>query len=345
MKKHSAVFSFIIIGLAVLFLADLCRVIFLPLKPEDITDKRFTLDCDIRIPPLEERMQWNTNYKLNSLGLRNEEVPRTQGAKEVRILFMGDSCAFGTQAWVGQSQTYPKICGKLLQTEFPSLKITAINGGLPGYSSFQGYRLLKILEPAYHPDIVTVCYGWNDHWEDRFSDRQKVFLNYADYYLNKSAAFYILKLVVKGSGDFIRPLRFSRLWESVKAKDVIRVSPDEYRENISNIIGLCRAKHIKVVLFTAPSNPDGAVPGEGFFETQPFRSFARHPAYNEIVRELARRHSTGLFDLDAAIEAMPYRRQFFADFAHFNGRGHELVARLFLKYAEKEKLVSLPVWQ
>ena len=39
-----------------------------------------------------------------------------------------------------------------------------INLGVPGYSSFQGRRLFEKTGCGLDPDLVTVLFGWNDHW-------------------------------------------------------------------------------------------------------------------------------------------------------------------------------------
>ena len=338
MKKLIFLFFGIVLAFLALLSIDLLLLYSGCVKNIKCPDKHYSLERDYLFSPFEERTDWATKYKLNSQGLRNEEVSRIKRPGEVRILFMGDSCTFGTGSWLEPSQTYPKVAENILKDKcFPSNVIT-INGGIPGYSSFQGYQLLRVLVKEYTPDIATIYYGWNDHWVDVLSDKNKYLLNYADYYLNRSAVFFLIQRAFLGNDDFIRPFRYSRIWKN--NKKIVRVSLEDYRKNIENMISLCRKNNVKVILFTAPSNTIDELPGQGWFSKQPFFTLGLHPKYNQIVRETALKEHVLLFDLDAEIEKHEKKDSLFNGFVHFNKEGHKLAGELFAEYAVKEGLIK-----
>jgi hypothetical protein len=49
-----------------------------------------------------------------------------------------------------------------LREAFPSLAIDCINGGVPGYTLFQGWRALETRGFALSPDAVVLTFGWNE---------------------------------------------------------------------------------------------------------------------------------------------------------------------------------------
>src|SRR5947208_2904730 len=71
------------------------------------------------------------------------------------IVFMGDSCT--------QFGTYPTMMlTRLRARQFPLA--SGIKLGVAGWSSEQGLTQLERDIIPLHPSIVTVYFGWNDHW-------------------------------------------------------------------------------------------------------------------------------------------------------------------------------------
>src|SRR4029079_15070800 len=72
------------------------------------------------------------------------------------IVFMGDSCTeFGT---------YPTRTLALLAAAHAPLA-TGVKVGVGGWSSAQGLVQLRRDVIPIHPHVITVYYGWNDHWK------------------------------------------------------------------------------------------------------------------------------------------------------------------------------------
>ena len=44
------------------------------------------------------------------------------------------------------------------------LKVEVVNGGIPGYTSYQGRLFLETVLSDVKPDMLLCMYGWNEHW-------------------------------------------------------------------------------------------------------------------------------------------------------------------------------------
>lgn len=95
-------------------------------------------------------------------GLRHmPEVPATQH----RIAFVGDSCTFGLG--VDDDETFPA----LIQQANPQWQ--CVNLAVPGYTAFQGRRVLEAFSFDGPVDVVVITFGRNDDLEwDGMSDME-----------------------------------------------------------------------------------------------------------------------------------------------------------------------------
>jgi hypothetical protein len=97
----------------------------------------------------------------NQQGVREDhEIPSAKNDDEIRILFLGDSCTFGYR--LAFEDTYVQRTEALLREKFPGISIDCINAGVPGYTLFQGWRLLETRGLRFQPDLVVLSFGWNE---------------------------------------------------------------------------------------------------------------------------------------------------------------------------------------
>lgn len=132
----------------------------LPLGPETAglfrpdRDLFWSLRPDLDLPFLGERVV------TNDLGLRSPPV-RARQPGELRILSLGESTTFGSG--VAGDETYTaRLPLELAARGFPR-PVTAINAGVPAYSSFQSLRYLEGRGLALEPDLVVVYHEVNDY--------------------------------------------------------------------------------------------------------------------------------------------------------------------------------------
>jgi hypothetical protein len=93
---------------------------------------------------------------VNGLGLRGPDLPPQKAPGERRILVVGDSMIYGQG--VADEQTVPAQLERALAGE----GVRVVNGGLRAYSTGQELALLEDLGPAIRPDLVVLCWFWND---------------------------------------------------------------------------------------------------------------------------------------------------------------------------------------
>ena len=83
----------------------------------------------------------------------------TKSSSVYRIISLGCSCT--NRGWV----TYPERFEILLnEANVSDISFEVINAGVGGYSSYQGMNYFVNELHEYVPDLITVYFGWNDHW-------------------------------------------------------------------------------------------------------------------------------------------------------------------------------------
>ena len=134
----------------------------LPLAPEAAglfrpdPDLFWSLLPEIDLPFMGQRVV------TNSLGLRSPEPgPRPRSGAEYRILSMGESSTFGSG--VAGSETYTARLADDLQAAGWAPRVTAINAGVPAYSSFQSVKYLELRGLALEPDLLLFYHEVNDY--------------------------------------------------------------------------------------------------------------------------------------------------------------------------------------
>lgn len=196
--------------------------------------------------------------KTNALGLRNG--PIKDKTSQIRIICLGASPTFG---WgVEQNEVYAKQLEQLLQKTFAGKNIEVINAGQIGYSSFQGQRYLKEKILSLSPDIITVAYVINDVDKYRFfrnhenSDNEMAPMNellVAIENLLEKSKFYTAykKILLQPQSLSLKYFGQRGMGEYVDRR---RVSAQEYRENLKEIVKTAKTNGIEVVLVKLPVN-------------------------------------------------------------------------------------------
>lgn len=105
--------------------------------------------------------EWDVNFQVNSLGMRDQEYSRAKPSGVYRILLLGDSFAEGYG--VKQAQTYQAILETKLGDRFEVL-----NAGVQSYSPHLEYLYLQEFGLDLDPDLVLLNLDLTD-----FSDEQR----------------------------------------------------------------------------------------------------------------------------------------------------------------------------
>ena len=193
-------------------------------------------------------------------GLFTNDTEQVANRKELQVVTLGDSSTFG---WgVPPQATF----SELLESRLPNASV--INLGLNGYSSYQGYRILDKYAPLIRPNVVIVAFNRNDRryvlMEDSVDSdavfsrgphpqelRQVTEKTRQKLYLFKLVRAVIAKLGVPTAAATSPP---PAVVEDVR-KLPVRVSPEHYRTNLTNIIRLAETWNATVIFLVLNDNP------------------------------------------------------------------------------------------
>jgi lysophospholipase L1-like esterase len=100
------------------------------------------------------------DMRINSLGMRGEEITRGKPTGTYRVLVLGDSQAFG---WgVAQGEAFPAVVEDLLGARLSGPRVEVLNAGVPGYNTVQEVRVFELRFDALEPDLVLINFVDND---------------------------------------------------------------------------------------------------------------------------------------------------------------------------------------
>ncbi len=281
----------------------------------------------------KNRLGESNPYRINNLGFRGPDISGEKPENVYRIICLGDSCTFG-EGLGGDTVPYPRILENILNESARGVRFEVVNAGVPGYNTIDGFYWIRDELMTLSPDLVTILFGWNDHW---LTDRPP--------YEEAAKNSRVVRL-----HDILHKLNIYRLlsrmiyrlrWKSHQERLMIEfensrfeVLPHEYQTNLSGMRSMVKSGGADVILMTSPS---GIMPGHepayllklgviNNLETLP----ALHETYNNVVRKTARENGVLLVDPAKAFKGR--EDEFFddrlVDPIHPNYAGHQFIARM-----------------
>ncbi len=113
------------------------------------------------LPPGEEAFTIDAPVRVNSHGLRDDEIPLEKPEGETRILALGDSFTFALG--IRFEDLYAQQLERLLNERYAApRRFQVINAGVAGYNTRQELIYLLADGFAYQPDFIAVGFYWND---------------------------------------------------------------------------------------------------------------------------------------------------------------------------------------
>lgn len=258
-----------------------------------------------------------------------EKFSKEKPGGMIRIAALGDSCTMGCTA---TADSYPALMQDILNAG--GARYEVMNAGVGSHSSFQGLQRLKYAVLPYRPDILTVYFGWNDHWITSVPDKDvrlksplvTAVLNFLENFRAYQAYHYLIsEVVLKRSRPEPQNPAAPQSFDWIK----MRVAPEDYRANLNAMIDLAQKQGLKILLVTAPYDPAGFQPSSNF----PFPREALvqvHENYLGIVRETAAMRGVPLLDLAGQIGKGTPQPVFSEDGVHFNPWGCRYIAEQFV---------------
>jgi lysophospholipase L1-like esterase len=210
---------------------------------KDETDKKY--------PHNEENRFFTATTDEHALRAPNYSIDKRPGT--YRIMTLGCSTTFG---WgVNDKETYPAVLGHLIagtgrtQTE-------VINGGQPGYTTFQGLRFWDETLRHFEPDVVLIGYVVQDARKAAYTDKAQAILQQDSKFLKENLLYrsrvYLFVKDLLGSVQ----IRTKEREEGGESGDY-RVPPQDYADNLRAFVARIRDVGGTPVLFGYPLERSG----------------------------------------------------------------------------------------
>lgn len=234
---------------------------------------------------------------VNSRGLRNPEIPLDPNG-EHRILIMGDSSIYGVRV-----RDRENISGQLqgiIRKRDDNWRV--LNGGCPGYSSWQAIRLLEERLLDYQPEWLIIGTLWSDTQgadapdSTRYGKVPMAWKYHSRLYMLSQVWYNKWKYtpanapdVGFGLGPVLAPTN--------------RVPIGDYRQNLHTMVSMAKERNIKVAFLLLPGVHD-IIDGT----TGDFRE-----GYREAMRSIAKQYDAPIADMPSHFANGDVRRLFFDD--------------------------------
>jgi lysophospholipase L1-like esterase len=200
---------------------------------------------------------------INALGFRTahldgERLPAEGVPKALRILYLGDSCAFGWGIRRFEQTMDPQIEQRLAAA---GIGAEVINLAQPGFTTTQGRKLFDEWFPKLRPDFVILQYGWNDRRTSRgFTDHQvMLFLPIVNSrpakLIMRTALYRTFAWAVHSPTLPPNPVSGDRDLDPVVDNDRMRVPLRESIANYQSMIHRSRAAGARVLIVIPPYLP------------------------------------------------------------------------------------------
>ncbi len=244
------------------------------------------------------------------------------------IVFMGDSCT--------QFGSYDRELARLVE-ERRGEPLRYGNLGVAGWTSHQGRHQLERDVVPLGPRLVTIYYGWNDHWIGFGIDDENV-SRIKRIFSSRWSGLRVVQLATKA-------LVAAGTRRSAYPD---RVSLADFRANLRAMAETAAEAGIRPAFLTAPTSiRAGEEPA--YLETRWLRELSDlvplHRSYAEAVREVAAEEGAVLCDLARRFDELPREEveaSFRDDGIHLTEEGSRRVAELLYRCLEPELLTGGP---
>ena len=256
---------------------------------------------------------------VNARGLRGPVLPLDRDPDAFRILFVGDSSAFGLG--VPLEETFAHLATSLLAQASGTRRVEYMIGAIPGASSFQSRVLLGRLLP-HRPDLVVFYVGARND-----ADRARYFRDrsWPERHARRRAAWHqvrslqALELLADSVWKtWLRKLR-PRTWQA-------RVPPGEFEENVAAMLEMSRRAGANAVVLVPPSSRE--------LESR----LKILPLYRQVLRERALASGAPFAELQPLFAGEEEEVLYQPDRVHPTAEGHRRIAQAIVRVVREAGL-------
>jgi lysophospholipase L1-like esterase len=276
------------------------------------------------VPP----MIWNqTLVSTNARGLRHPRPIGPKAAGVFRVVCLGDSVTFGFRvplalddetAHASDDRPYPRLLETLLTR--PDRPVEVIAMAVPGYSSHQGRAWAERDLRGLEPDLVIVCFGWNDVSAMPRPDVDAMKTGW----LHVAARAFTARS--QAALHVLQALRRPHAAADQRSKPVPRVSQDGYVANIRAIVAAASRTSAPTLVLAPVYRDRTTVPDEA----------ARMSAYRAALAEAVAADGVPYLVVPELTESgAPDNAALFVEHIHPNAIGHRRLAEALAAEIER----------
>jgi hypothetical protein len=268
-------------------------------------------------------------YTTNRWRMRGPDYPDPRPAEAGRVIMVGDSTIFGVKLEWEQTFT-AEFARQRAEGKRPEL-VQVANCASPGHSTYQSKMKLARHCLAFEPDVVVIGNQNSDSAFDVGTDRDRFpprrFPGLYDL-LDRSSLYRAVSTLVVRSKDRARLKAQTEGTQIAQVGgptgSIVRVSLEDYRENLLEMIGLVRASGALPVLLVLPDITDvtdqAPPPGSNL------------AAYKDTLRALAASEGVQLVDAQEWFRFVLSGQDVFIDVVHPNERGAAVLGDLLHRH-------------
>ena len=277
-------------------------------------DEKVTLDPELlwRFTP---NAKWGS-VRINEHGYRTRSFTAIKDPGTRRLIALGDSCTAQGEP------PYSDRLHDLLQQQAPTEeRWEAFNMGVFGYSIEQGYRQFINQGRNLQPDVVTIYFGWNDHWLHDKPDRLRLATRMSPGQARVARFIQNRRLF----GMLARRIKAQAPSPEAKGRG-FRVPPEHYTETLSNLVVSIRSVGAQPLIITAARRElTPALVKTGHAEDLDVAEQA-HDRYVELTRQVAESLQVPVLDLARDFSGPESDTYFSKDGIHFEKQGLQTIA-------------------
>ena len=255
--SHKGILSLVIVVLLLEAGARVVATVTDDISRED--NKWFVMSADrgweLR-PGFHGRPQCGVGGDFDGQGFLEVDSAQIAETGKTRILFLGDSNTFGY--CIGNNVTFAEQTDELIPDA------SAINLGVSGYTSYQGYKTLLKYGELIRPDIIVVSFNYNDRryvLERSETDSDQRFAEITSATRQQElVATLKISYIVRALDRLIRLAGIYRPGKDTPSRIRLdelhpRVSPESYRDNLEMMVQWARDHDSRIVLMLLGDNP------------------------------------------------------------------------------------------
>jgi len=281
-------------------------------------------------------------YDINKWGYRGHVFEPEKPNGKIRVIFYGGSHVF--DIWMSEGEDWPhKVESILNQNGLPQVEV--INGGVPGFCSFECFSSLWSEGHVFSPDYVVFCCAWNDikkrlqssepllrqiHPEAEDRDPRLNYQGSVDRFLSEHLQLYVRLRQTYYDWKFDADLEGHEIQRDQKFDfDLSEEAFKQYRLNVELFVDCAKNIGAVPVLMDEARLAVRATGSEPTDPLPPGRSgetlITGYERIEQILREVAAEKNAVLLNSSSELNG---RSEFFADRVHLTKKGSNELAGL-----------------